>query len=234
MKDRKIWIILLGISLFLFFLDKTGKTAFLYRWLFSHQKKPVSLPENNQPQKSREVLELELARCQEKNQALRRLLEAKLSPQIQFVPATLLGAGKEKFSLSVGSQQGVKKGAWVVWENFLVGKITKVFPTTSEGVFVSSKDFQMAVSIWRPPQEGINKLLVGKGILDNRPLLTVKEILPDEEVKEGDLVAGLEHNGEFLIGKIKSVSWDEGKVFKKAEINWLVNPRQLVTVFVVK
>jgi len=241
---HRLFRTLIIISLLLFLLDFWGKADFLHGWFLDltgqERKKTVALLEekNREGKENYEVeiaaLKLKIIRCQEENKSARRLLGANLSPKLKFFPAHLLGLREDKFKIDVGSHQGVKKNAWVVSENVLVGKIIKTTPFTAEGIFVAGSDFQMAVGIWRVGENDMKSHLIAKGLLRSKPSLVVEEILPEEKVEKGDLVAGLGAEGQFLIGKVSDVGLDEGKVFKKATVEWFTNPRQLTNVFVVK
>jgi len=227
------------LSLILLSLDRLGRLEFVHRRFLSLTRRwrQGGVEQRQQPELDCQTkvaqLEAELARLEEENRAARRLLGADLSPKLKFVPAHLLGLNEREFSLDVGQNQGVQKDAWVMSENILVGRITQVNCCVSQGMFVSHPGFRLAVSIWRSSQE--RRDLIGKGLLrGGSRSLTVEQILPEEEVAPGDLVASLESGGQFVVGKVVEVGLGTDKVFQKAVVEWLLQPRQLETVFVVK
>ncbi|MFH1601559.1 MAG: rod shape-determining protein MreC [Candidatus Shapirobacteria bacterium] len=236
---RKSLVILLGISLLLWILDGRGFLDFIHDFFSkateNARQESVALSQKVPGEKKEaeiEALNLKISQLTEENQSCRRLLGADLSPKLKFIPAQILGVNKEGFVLNVGSFQGLQEGSLILWENILVGKITKVNSFSSEAISIANKDFQLAVGIWRVADE--NKPLTGKGILRGGPALVVEEILADELVETGDLVASLESGGEFLIGRVSAADWEEGKYFKRAAVDWLIDWKTLRTVMVVK
>ena len=179
------------------------------------------------------VLEGQLSVCQAENRDIKRLLGTPLPPEWRFLPARIIGVGKEPM-INKGRQEGVVQGMAVIFDNILVGKISKVNEHTSLVIF---------------PQSSSSKLLVvtrggdGKAGIKARGLLlpdgkklSLEQVLTDEVLDEGDLVftAGdKELPPDLLIGKINSVQKSAGEVFQKAQVESLVNPDKLETVFIV-
>ncbi len=178
------------------------------------------------------ALELRLKQLEEENKSARRLLGADLSPKLKFLPAHILGLNKDSFVLDQGSFAGILEDSLILSENLLVGKVVKVNSFNSQAISLSNSSFRLAVGIWGGEEEG--KELKGKGLLQGGANLVVGEILPEEEVEEGDLVASLDQGGEFLIGKVTKVDWDQNKLFKNASVQEYINLRSLRTVLVVK
>jgi len=234
---KKSFWFLLVLSLLFWFSDTKRGFNWLHHFFASltHRSRQASIPVISSDQDDQikiAGLELKITQLEEENKAARRLLGAGLSPKLKFTPAHFLGLSKSEFVLDKGSLEGVGEGAWVLAKNVLVGKITKTNPFTAWGELVTNRDFRLAVGIWRFGEK--EKQLVGKGLLHGGQAPLIKEIFPEEEVEIDDLVASLEKGGQFLVGRIIQVDWDEGKVFKKAQLDWLANPRELSVVMVVK
>ncbi len=231
--------ILLILGLLFWFLDAQGSFNWLHRSfgkLTNKGREDVLLLTRKEEDEDPEIkiadLRFRVSQLEEENKSIRRLLGADLSPKLKFIPAHIMGVSRDSFVLDQGSFGGILKDSLVLSENTLVGKIVKANSFNSQGFFLTNNDFRLAVGIWRE-KEG-EKNLIGKGLLRGGVNLIVGEILPEEMVQEEDLVASLEQGGEFLIGKVVKVDWDQGKVFKKAEIKGFVNLRNLRTVMVVK
>lgn len=62
---------------------------------------------------------------------------------------------------------------------------------------------------------------------------TIKEILREEEVAEGDLVVLLNDPAGILIGKVAQVWESQDKLFKQARIEKLIDLDRLTEVFLI-
>jgi len=238
---KKSFLVLLFLSLLFWFLDTKGAFNWLHK-PFANLTNPArksallltqgKLGEDQNQEAKIADLEFKIKQLEEENKSARRLLGADLSPKLKFIPAHVLGISKDHFILDQGSFGGILEDDLVLSGNILVGKVVKVNSFNSEAISLVSNDFRLAVGIWRR-EEG-EEDLVGKGLLQGGTGLLVKEILPEEEIKKGDLVASLDQGGEFLVGEVISTDWDQNKVFKNATLKGLFNLRNLRTVMVVK
>lgn len=227
------------LSLFFWLLDARGSFNWLHQFFgqFTNRARKSALlvvqkEEDENWEGQIAVLQLRVSQLEEENKSARRLLGADLSSKLKFIPAHLVGLNPDSFILDQGSFGGILEDSLVLFENILVGKIVKVNSFNSRGIFLTNNDFRLAVGIWRKNEE--EKNLAGKGILQGGASLLIEEILPEEEVEEGDLAASLEQEGEFLIGQVIKIEWGQGKVFKRAEVKGFIDLRNLRTVMVVK
>lgn len=242
--ERKKFFSWLFVSLFLFLVDSFGGFFWLHQLFFrlTSPWREMIVKRTASPPSPFVWEERRLALCQakvkeleEENQAARRLLGAGLPPEMKFLPAKLLGRGKEEVFLNVGRQEGIKEGAAVVVENFLLGKVVKLNDFSSQVRLLSARGTRLLVGVWREEREWREgKPPLVKGILKGGEPLVLEEVLSQEEINKGDLVVSLEEGGVFLIGRISRVWETEDSLFKKAAVDWLIKPAEVMTVFVVR
>lgn len=173
-------------------------------------------------------LEFELADLKEENQAFIKQLEAPLPPDLQILPAQVIGINKYLY-INKGRQDGVKRGDAVLSENFFVGQIIEISEKTAKVLLPIDPESKISVKT----EQGTLGLLVG----DPDQGLRLEKVLQGGKLAKGDLI-GL--SGErnlpkgVIIGKIKTLSGSEKEVYQEAIIEPIINYQNLLHVFVVR
>jgi len=245
MENRRLKLGLVLVSLILVVLDSLGLLGWLHQgftdktslWrlsLANKREESVISPQVETNENNLAVCRARLLELQEENQASRRLLGADLPPAMKFIPAHLLGASKNQALLDIGRDQAVKKEAPVLVGEVLLGRVVKTTSSTARVEFLNHPETRLLVGIWREKAAVVGEPAVVKAILKGGESMILEEILVQEEVGEGNIVASLDWGGRFVIGRIKKVWQTEDGLFKKAAVDWLANPRSAATVFVVK
>lgn len=174
-------------------------------------------------------LKVKLFTLEEENKALRRQLEAPLSPTLKFLPAKTIGLTRF-LTIDKGEEDGVKVGMTVLSENILVGKIASVTAKTAQVVLPTDPDSKIPVRTLKTNARG---LIVGefgtKAVLD--------KVLQSERLEQGDLVITT-GEGEFLkdllVAKISKVSKNEVEPFQTADVLPFLEYGRLENVFLIK
>ena len=160
-------------------------------------------------------------------------LPAKVIGYPGFVPGVSL---PEYLIIDKGSKDGLVKGSTVVVENFLVGKIVKIYKDVSKIELILNKN-----STFTAKAEGeseINGIIKGQGneelILDN--VLLTAEIKKDSMVlTKGDLNENKEgYPPDLIVGKVVSVEKKQSDLFQRASVKSQVDFKNLEYVFVIK
>jgi rod shape-determining protein MreC len=158
-----------------------------------------------------------------------------LSADVVGAPGFMPGFSvAESLILNRGTNDGIKVGDAVVYQNNLVGKITQTSASISSVILVSNSSSQFIAQTSETKARGVVK---GEGggelILDN--------VVLSNSLKKGDFVLtaddinaqniGLSSN--LIVGRIISVSKNPSDLFQKAEIQSLIDFNKLTKVFVV-
>ncbi len=237
----KQFIFLALISVILLLLDFFGLWAWAYRAIRPFAVKVRSSGyEIANLSDSQENIGNDLNQCQmdnaklkEENLRIRRLLGSNPPIDMTFQTAQIISGRSGQINLSVGSREGIEVNMPVVWDKGLLGKITEVDELYSKAILVSSGQFEIAVGIWSNTDSvGEENRVSAKGVLKGGNQIVVEEVLKDEPVEKGYLVAPLGFPGKFIIGEVVSISDPEGE-FKKLVVAWNARANQLQTVFVV-
>ncbi len=239
-------LILLGISVFIFAIDLLGLLSWAHR-IFDNsttilrsgiieKKAGLASPVSKDLESEREILacQLEVNKLKEENSSARRLLGVKLPPKEKYEPAKILGTNKEGLELDIGSDTGIQNGAAVLSSGVLVGRVVDLDLSRSRVDLLTSSKTKILVGVWPERDFDGDSQPVVKGILRGGSSLIIEEITSNERINEGDLVASLDYGGIYLVGKIKKVWMTDDDLFKKGLVDWLVDPDQLITVFVAK
>lgn len=253
-ENLKRFIILSCISLLLMFLDSKGWLVFfrnssdkllvpIEKSVFELGKalyKPIEMIKfyRSGAQRisnlERQVAELAVDASrtkllEEENESMRKLLGAPLPKQWKFIPATLLSLS-DIASIDVGASSGVNKGDAVVWEKNLIGAVSDVLQNTSNLMMLTNSSSKISVY---DPRTGANGMVVGR--FGEQLILT--QVIQEEELKEDDIVVtsglyGLPRG--LVVGKVARLISDENDVYKEAEVEQLVDFKNIKTVFIVK
>lgn len=212
---------------------KTG----IYRIRQESEKAREREGKNEEGERKIAVLEGQIATLKSENEAMRRLLGAKLPASWKFTPARVIGAPADDLQIDKGAQEGIKKGMAVVLDNVLVGKISWVGEHFSRVLLPSSTNAKI-LGITRSATDnngsgGIKArgLLIGHG-----GKISLERVLTQESPEEGDLVltAGDEDlPPDMVIGQVRKINKIEGQIYQEAEVKNLIEPKSLETVFVV-
>jgi len=237
----KQFIFLVLISIFLFLLDFFGLWAWAYRAMRPFAVKVRSSGyQLTHLSGSQENISNDLSQCQmdnarlkEENLQIRRLLGSNPPIDMTFQTAQIISGRSGQVYLSVGSREGIEVNMPVVWDKGLLGKIVEVDELYSKAILVNSGQFEIAVGIWSNTDSvGEENRISAKGVLKGGNQIVVEEVLRDEPVEKGYLVAPLGFPGKFIIGEVISISDPEGE-FKKLVVDWNARSSQSQTVFVV-
>lgn len=135
--------------------------------------------------------------------------------------------------INKGSKDGMKLGSEVIYQNYLVGSVIDVFDYRSTVVFITSPKLSVAVL----DQSGENR---AKGLVTGNygTSLIMDRILPDEEIKTGDVIVTSGQDGifdsGFIVGSVEEVSDpNSSEPLKKAKLKTFINLNKLENVFVV-
>jgi len=239
-------LILIIISVLILAMDLVGllgwthtafnnSTTFLRAGLIE-KKAGLASPVSKELESQKEILtcQLEIEKLKEENSSARRLLGVKLPARVKYEPAKILGISKERLELNVGSEDGIKDGAVVLSDGALLGRVVDLGFDNSKVEILTSSSTKILVGIWPENDFDRDGQPTVKGILRGGKLLVVEEITAEEKISEGDLVASLDYGGVYLVGRIGRVWMTDDGLFKKALVDWLLDPDKLITVFVAK
>jgi len=129
---------------------------------------------------------------------LRRLVGAAERIERRSIPAEIVYAGRDPYSLKVivdkGTQQGVSAGNPVVDDAGVVGQVTRVYPFTAEVTLVTDKDYAIPVQVVR---SGLRVVAFGGG---SSGMLELRFIAPNAEIRPGDLLVTSGIDGTYPPG----------------------------------
>lgn len=176
-------------------------------------------------------LETQIAALKEENLSSRRLLGAPLPSGWRFLPVKVLGRQGDRLIIDKGEKDQISLGTVAVTDGVYLGKISQISQEISKLSLVFSPETKEAVKIL--DKESL--VFAGKGLLlgKSEGKMAIKEILAEEDVSPGDLVVISVKDGDLPLGKITSVDYEKGNVFKTAEVESEVKVRSLETVFLV-
>lgn len=177
------------------------------------------------------------------NQALKDQFDFGASYQSQLLAARVIGAPRflpgvsspEVFILDKGTTSGVSVGQGVVFRDQVVGKITKVGPSSAVATLVTNPRFSLPVRTARNSALGVVKGTgAGDMLLDN--------VLLSEELQIGDVVVtygdvqetGVGLPPDIIVGKIVSVDKKPSALFQTAKLHVIQPLEKLTLVFIVR
>ena len=178
----------------------------------------------------------------EDNKALRDQFQTESPKSTTMLPAQIIGAPgfipgislPESYTLDKGESDGVRVGDAVVFEDNLVGVISKTTRFLSSVELITNSHFSLTAKTRDTNALGVIK---GQGggslILDN--------VVLSETLKTGDFVLskGSVDNGgsgvwpDLVIGKISAVSKNPSDLFQRAKLKSDLDFLKLVKVFIV-
>jgi len=167
------------------------------------------------------------------NENSQNLLSAKVIGAPGFIPGVSL---PEYLIINKGVKAGLKSGDAVISNNFLVGKISKVYPDFSKVELITNKNSSFTAKV--SGENDSNGIIKGQGqdemILDN-VLLTATLKKDAEILTKGDKnEKGEGYPPNINIGKIYSVEKKQSDLFQKASIKSPIDFKNLEIVFVLR
>lgn len=176
-----------------------------------------------------------LKQVEQENEFLRKQINLAPLKTGQLVLANVIGLGSSSLEKSIlidkGEKDGVEKGMVIISAgNLLVGRIIETTGSFSRVLLIIDADSRVNVKI---NEVGAMALLRG----DGEQSLLIDLVPVEKEIKEGQLIitSGLE--GVFpdglLVGRVKKIISVDVQPFQKAEVEPVLDFRQLEKVFVV-
>lgn len=176
------------------------------------------------------------------NMALKSQFESSSSESQNFLPAKVIGSpgfmpginNPEYLIINQGEKDGVKNGDAVLSNNFLIGKVLKIYPDFSKVELLTNKNSSFVVKIQL--SEESNGILKGKGgdelSLEN-VLLTTKLEKDAPILTKGDKnEKGEGYPPDLNIGKIQTIEKKQSDLFQRAIVVSPIDFKNLNTVFV--
>jgi rod shape-determining protein MreC len=176
------------------------------------------------------------------NKALRDQFQTETPKSTNLLAANVVGAPgfvpglsvPEVLILNRGTNDGVKLGDAVIYQNNLVGKITQISANLASVTLVSNSLSQFTAQTLSTQAQGVVRGQGGGEIILDNVLLADNLKKDDLVVTAGDINA--QNNGlpaGLTVGKIISISKNPSDLFQKAEVQSLVSFSKLTEVFVV-
>lgn len=173
------------------------------------------------------------------NDALRSQFESSGEESQALVGASILGfTGDNNFPdtlvINVGEKENIRMGMAVVFQKYLVGKISKVSKNFSVVETVLNPRFKTLAKV---PSKNANGIIVGT----REFMLLDKVVITDEIEKDANVVtrgevssSGIGIYPDIIIGKITNVSKNEAAPFQSARVEPVIDFSRLTKVFVVE
>ncbi|PIS15169.1 hypothetical protein COT63_01440 [Candidatus Shapirobacteria bacterium CG09_land_8_20_14_0_10_38_17] len=255
----KKFLVLFGIAFFIFLLDFgpffTGlKCLFqglfnpIYGHIYQINQSFLSQTFSSKEAKSyfleNQKLQTELSRCQgetvslqqvfDENKQLRHLLTMPLPSDLSFNDSMVIGNQGDCLIINKGVRDGVEEKQLVLVDNYLVGQVEKVLEKQAKILRVDSIRFSTPVLIFKDDPNCVSQNQLcrqGKGVTHGTK---VEQILREEPVAEGNLIALLDGPKGVLVGRVIKVNESSDKVFLEAKFEPLVDFNKLTAVFLVR
>lgn len=168
-----------------------------------------------------------LLELEEENKAMRDLLEVPLPPDWDYYMARVVAKRPHQIHIALGEVDGVKHGDPVLYEDVLLGIVSKTSARVSQVSTMTSESTNVTASVIGKNADGI---LRGK---DGQLWLT--EILQTADITEGDIVIT---NGSgrvlpgIVLGKVAEIITDSNGIHLQARLDSPVDISQIQTVFI--
>lgn len=167
---------------------------------------------------------------EKENKILREQLKVEKEPDKKKILAKVIGL-KGKLKIDKGSNDGIKKNMAVYFNNFLVGKIVELNPSSSIVELPTDSKSKISVITEQTKAKGI---LLGQ--FNNG--LSLDSVLQEEELRLGDqvLTSGEEGNlpSDLIVGRITKVEKKESSLFQRATVEPSIDYSSLKVVFLIK
>lgn len=172
--------------------------------------------------------------CREENEALKEQLDLKNISSEWIVEARVIGSDialGNTLQINVGRGDGVELGDIAVFGEYAVGKIIRVEKYTSKVLLITAPSSNI-------PVRGQTNRAVG--LLEGEVGLTLKmtNILPDEIVEEGEIVAtsGVEseYPAGFIVGVVSRVDNNPAYAIQEAHLTAQLDFAKLDYIYVIR
>ncbi len=170
----------------------------------------------------------------EERNRLRKLLDLKSDSFYRFLPCEILSRSSTSFFRSItidrGSSDSVRVGMAVVGFQGLVGRVSQVFPGSSQVVLINNKSISVSCMNRR-------SRVVGMLEWDRASFFRLEYVGKEEDVVVGDTLVtsglGLLFPKGFPVGTVFQVIEDKGGISKRVRVASAANLNALEELFVV-
>lgn len=168
------------------------------------------------------------------NSQLKKDLDFKnQNQQFQLLPTNILGSSLgtsfQVFTISKGSDDGIKEGQAVVTQGFLIGRIKSVAPNSAEVWQISNRNQLTPVILTTSQATGILKGGIRGLVIENIP---VNYKVEKDEYVVTSALEGLYPAG-ILIGKVEDIISRKEDIFLTVRVSTPINISTVSTVFVI-
>ncbi|MCX5753447.1 MAG: rod shape-determining protein MreC, partial [Candidatus Krumholzibacteria bacterium] len=171
----------------------------------------------------------------EERNRLRKLLDLKADTFYRFLPCEIVSRSSTSFFRSImvdrGSTDSVRVGMAVVGFRGLVGRVSQVFPTSSQVVLINNKSISVSCMNRR---SGV----VGMLEWDRGSYFRLEYVGKEEDVAVGDTLVtsglGLLFPKGFPVGTVFQIAEDRGGISKRVRVASSANLNALEELFIVK
>jgi rod shape-determining protein MreC len=170
----------------------------------------------------------------EERNRLRRLLDLKADSFYRFLPCEIISRSSTSFFRSImvdrGAADSVRIGMAVVGFRGLVGRVSQVFPTSSQVVLINNKSISVSCMNRR-------SRVVGMLEWDRGSFFRLEYVGKEEDVVVGDTLStsglGMLFPKGFPVGTVFQVTEDKGGISKRVRVASLANLNALEELFIV-
>lgn len=253
-----LFLFLLTISLVLLLLSQKGQlkgfSGFIEQILLPVQRQTFVFfhPGNKASKSSLESLKEENIKLltelskkkdlEKENKALRdQFKSAKISSQ-KLLPAKIIGSGSyipggtpvDTLVIDKGTQDGIREGQTVIYQDNLVGKIIQVSVHIAAISVIANSNTSFTANTVKTSALGVYKSTLDGMVLDN--------VVLSDKLENGDIVVtkgDIDKQGDgyppgLVVGKLVSVYKRNSAVFQAAKIEPLLDFSKLDMVFVIE
>jgi rod shape-determining protein MreC len=166
---------------------------------------------------------------------LRKLLDLKADSFYRFLPCEIVARSSTSFIRSImvdrGTADSVRVGMAVVGFRGLVGRVSQVFPASSQVILINNKSISVSCMNRR-------SRVVGMLEWDRGSFFRLEYVGKEEDVVVGDTLVtsglGMLFPKGFPVGTVFQVTEDRGGISKRVRVASLANLNALEELFIVK
>ena len=170
----------------------------------------------------------------EERNRLRKLLDLKADSFYRFLPCEIISRSSTSFFRSImvdrGAADSVRVGMTVVGFRGLVGRVSQVFPASSQVVLINNKSISVSCMNRR-------NRVVGMLEWDRGSLFRLEYVGKEEDVVVGDTLVtsglGLLFPKGFPVGTVFQITEDKGGIAKRVRVASSANLNALEELFIV-